>query len=90
MTPNTSRVTATIGSARFEAEGPAEVVLTQYAHFLKSLKGSPAPEPATGPVPWGVSILRRCFTVGVMSTPAAQPPALRFLQRFGPASTVAP
>jgi hypothetical protein len=90
MMVNTSTVTATVGSARFEAAGPAEVVFTQYARFLSSLKASPASAPETGPLPPGVVLMRRFITVGVAATlPPALPPAVRFVDRFGPPSCCA-
>jgi hypothetical protein len=86
MTLNTSKVSATVGNARFEAEGPAEIVLSQYTQFLKTVKTPPAPMPETGPQPLGVWVLRRCFTVGVAHKPstATKPPAVRFIHHFGP------
>lgn len=82
---NTSKVSATVGSARFEAEGPAEIVLTQYSQFLKSLRMSPASAP-TGPVTLADTMMHRFFVVGAPTKPPSDlPPAVRFLNRFGPA-----
>ena len=91
MTPNISKVSATVGTARFEAEGPAEVVLAQFAHFLKSRTSSLAAAPEGGPVPPGVYLLQRFITIGVPTGPSpAQPPAARFITRWGPGQAAAP
>jgi len=83
MMSNTSRITATVGSARFDAEGPVALVLDQYTRFLKSVRMARATMEESGPLPLGVWMLRRCFTVDVTTTlPPAQPPAARFVHHF--------
>jgi hypothetical protein len=91
MTLNSSKVTTIVGAARFEAEGPAEVVLSQYLQFLKSLNIKPASAPETGPLTPAGTMMQRFFIVGVPAKPhPAQPPAVRFVNRFGPACTTSP
>ncbi len=91
MTVNSSTVSASIGNARFAAEGPVEIVHSQFTQFLKTLKSSPLPLPEAGPVPPGVTLVRRFVTVGVATIlPPDHPPAVRFVDRFGPACCTSP
>jgi hypothetical protein len=83
MMANTSTITATVGNARFAAEGPTEVVLAQYTKFLKGVKESLAAMAETGPVPPGVWLMRLFVTVGAQTTPpATQTPGSWLLHRF--------
>jgi hypothetical protein len=80
MLVNTSKITATVGNARFDAEGPADLVLAQYTKFLKSLKPVLS---ESGPLTPGSCLWQRFVIGGVATTPShPQPAAARFLHHF--------